>query len=70
MHKRYLEVINKIDRIRDFYYVGPVQRAAIEWLIEEIVSVVNDEYDSDDFQEFILSEGLYCPDNSDIEPNV
>lgn len=37
MNERIKELVTKVDRIKDLYDVGPVQRAAIEDFVELIV---------------------------------
>ena len=43
VHKQIKDLVNKVDRIKDMYEVGPVQRAAIEDFVELIVKKTLDE---------------------------
>lgn len=36
-----LEIINKHDRIKDFYNVGPVQKAAVEDFVEDFLKYIS-----------------------------
>lgn len=40
MHEDILALIEKNERIKDFYSVGPVQRAAIESFVEGIIDLI------------------------------
>jgi hypothetical protein len=37
VNKNTRRIINQVERIKDFYDVGPVQRASVEWLIDLII---------------------------------
>lgn len=56
MNQEILDVINKHERIKDFYNVGPVQRAVLQDFIEDIFRVADNGYYAD-FHQFLIDFG-------------
>lgn len=50
-------LINKHERIKNLYDIGPVQRAEIEQFIEDILHIVSVDYNSEDFNDFLCKKG-------------
>lgn len=61
MNEEFLKVINKHERINNLYTIGTVHKAQVEDFINEIVSVINNSFDDDVFQEFIIQNKFYEP---------
>lgn len=47
------------ERLKDLWEIGPVHKCAILQLIDNIISHINNEYDSDEFQDFLVRNKLY-----------
>lgn len=53
INEEFLKVINKHERIKNLYDIGPVQKAQIGDFIDDIVRVLDNGY-YDDFHQFLL----------------
>jgi hypothetical protein len=53
------EFVDRYEYVKNLYEVGPVQRCQILSLIDDIISRINVEFDSDDFQKFLVDNNYY-----------
>lgn len=47
------------ERLKNLWEVGPVHKCALLQLIDDVISHINNEYDSDEFQDLINKNKLY-----------
>lgn len=52
-------LVDQHDRIANLWDIGPVHKSQLLCLLDDLICQINNEYNSDHFQQFLVDNGYY-----------